>query len=235
MSYAAVARSLPETTFEDLIGTRGIVVVAPHPDDEVLGCGGLLAWASHADVLRHVVFLTSGEKSHPGTTRDIASIRRSEAMVAASSLGLSPSQLSFMGLPDAGLSTLPDEEHRWAIHWLRCLAAERRPCVILVTADTDGHGDHRAAFALVQDAIQGLSGVEMMAYPVWSWLLPGTPASLNGVRVAIHDYRSKKADALRAYASQRGQGALDVDGFTLPEELLRHVDTDTEVLLRTGL
>jgi len=235
MTYARAVQRLPLATLGDVIGHRGIVVIAPHPDDEALGCGGVLAWASRHDVLRHVVYLTHGEQSHPGTTQNLARIRRAEAVVAAASLGLSPEQLSFLGLPDTELPTLNDDSRHWATHWLRCLAAERSPCVFLVTADTDAHGDHRAAFALVREAIRGLPGVELMSYPVWSWLLPDAPPRLDGVRVDISDYRNEKAAALRAYASQRGERSLDVEGFTLPQELLRHAQTDAEILLRIDL
>jgi LmbE family N-acetylglucosaminyl deacetylase len=235
MTYALATRNLSVTSLENVIGERSIVVVAPHPDDETLGCGGLLAWASRQGVLSHVVFLTSGEQSHPGTSHNLANIRRAEAVVASASLGLSPGQLSVLGLPDAGLLTLSDESRHWTTHWLRCLAAERRPCVFLVTAETDAHGDHRAAFALVREAIRGLPDVELLTYPIWSWLLPDAPTLLDGIRVDISAYRNEKTAALRAYASQHGERALGVAGFTLPEELLRHANTDTEVLLRPGV
>lgn len=235
MSYALAAQRLPMASMDELLGARGVVVIAPHPDDEALGCGGLLAWASQRGIVRHVVYLTSGEQSHPGTTQDLAGIRRAEAVVAAASLGLAPAQLRFLGLPDTGLPMLPDDERYRATHWLRRFVAERAPCLCLVTADTDTHGDHRAAFALVREAVRGLPGVELMTYPVWSLLLPDAPQPLDGVRVDVSGHRAEKRAALRAYASQRGERALDVEGFTLPLELLRHVDTDSEILLRPAL
>lgn len=235
MSYAAAMQQLPLAAPADLLGRRGLVVVAPHPDDETLGCGGLLAWASRHRLLRHVVYLTLGEKSHPHTTCNLAAIRRAEAIVAASHLGLLPTQLSFLGLPDAGLLTLSDGARLRAMHWLRALVTERSPCVVAVTTDTDPHGDHRAAFALVRDAIRGMTGVELLTYPVWSWLLPDAPGPVAGLRVDIRDYRTAKDSAIDAYASQRGERVFDVDGFSLPKELLHHVNTDTEVFLRPVL
>lgn len=235
MSYADAMRQLPLGTPETLLAQRSLIVIAPHPDDETLGCGGLLAWAARHDQLRHVVFLTDGEGSHPAATQDIAKIRRGEAIVAAAHLGLTPAQLSFMGLPDAGLLTLGGEQRLWATHWLRCLAAERSPCLIAVTADTDPHGDHRAACALIQESVRGLPGVEVVAYPVWSWLLLDEPSAVCGMRIDIKEHRAVKASAIEAYASQQGRLALDVDGFKIPEELLRHVHSDTEVFLRLSV
>lgn len=232
MTYAHAAHRLPMASLETLVGSRAIVVIAPHPDDETLGCGGLLAWAVGCGVSCDVVYLTSGEQSHPGTSCDLSGIRRAEATAAAGELGLMPNQLHFLGLPDAGLPDLIDDARRHAMQRLQELAAQRRPALFLVTADTDTHGDHRAAFALVREAVRDAAGVELMTYPVWSWLLEAAPAPLQGVRVDIGQYRAKKSAALRAYESQRGTRLLDVGGFTLPNELLRHAVTDTEVFLR---
>lgn len=232
MNYSLAAQQLPVTPIEDLFGDCGLVVIAPHPDDETLGCGGILAWAARRDVLRHVVFLTNGEQSHPGASQDVTSIRRHEAITASAHLGLAPTQLSFLGLPDSGLLALAADARQWTVHWLRCLAAERPPCVFLVTAPTDAHGDHRAAFSLARDATRDVKGLRLMTYPVWSWLLAEVPAPLNGVRIDIGEYRGAKTRALRAYASQQGRGLLDASGFTLPQELLSHVNNDTEVLLQ---
>jgi LmbE family N-acetylglucosaminyl deacetylase len=235
MTYAQAMQRLPLMTPETLLAERGLIVIAPHPDDEALGCGGLLAWAARHDLLRHVVFLTNGERSHPETKHDLASIRRAEAVLAAAHLGLTPAHLSFMGLPDSGLLTLGGETRLWATHWLRSIAAERSPCLIVVTADTDPHCDHRAACALVQEATRGLPGVEIMTYPIWSWLLVDEPEAVSGMRIDIKKHRSNKASAIEAYASQHGRLALDVGGFKIPEELLRHVNSDTEVFLRPQL
>lgn len=235
MSYAEAMQALPFMAPEQLLRERGLIVIAPHPDDETLGCGGLLAWASQSDVLRHVVFLTNGEHSHPETMHDLGAIRRLEATVAAAHLGLTRAHLSFLGLPDGGLLSLGEEERLCATQWLRCLAVQRSPCLIAVTAATDAHCDHQGANALITEAAGGLPGVQIMSYPVWSWLLPEQPQSVCGVRVDITEQRQRKASAIEAYTSQLGSLALDVEGFKLPKELLRHVQSDTEVFLCPAL
>lgn len=235
MTYAQAMQQLPLVTPEALLADRGLIVIAPHPDDEALGCGGLLAWASQCDLLRHVVFLTSGEHSHPGTTHDLAAIRRAEATIAATYLGMTATHLSFMGLPDGGLLSLENEERLFTTRWLRALAKQRSPCLVLVTANTDLHCDHQAAHELAAEATRGLEGVEIMTYPVWSWLLPDAPKDLRGARIDITEHRSDKASAIEAHASQWGLQALDVEGFQLPKELLRHVQSDIEVFLCPAL
>lgn len=51
------------------VGTRRLVIVAPHPDDETLGCGLLIAAAVRAGVRVAVIALTDGQASHPGSRR----------------------------------------------------------------------------------------------------------------------------------------------------------------------
>lgn len=235
MTFAEAAEQLPMVAPALLFADRGFVVVAPHPDDETLGCGGMLAWAAGQGALVHVVFLTDGEHSHPEAKVDLRRIRRGEALLAATRLGLLPQNIRFLGLPDAGLQTLDDSDSAWATQWLRALMAERSPCLVAITAYSDPHGDHQAGYLMVMDAARDLDGVEVMAYPVWSWLLQDDPSPLDGVRVDIQWQAAAKRAALDAYASQRGRLPLDVSGFVLPDELLRHAHADTEVLLRGTL
>jgi LmbE family N-acetylglucosaminyl deacetylase len=234
-SFADATEQLPLLAPAALLRGRGLVVIAPHPDDESLGCGGLLAWASQHDVPVQVIFLTDGEQSHPGACCDVGSIRRGEALCACARLGITLCQIHFLGLPDAGLDTLTSHERHRATQSLRQLIAAHGPSLVVTTAETDPHCDHRAAFQLVKAVAASLPGHEFMAFPVWSWLSPDAPHALKGVRVAVADQLYRKRQAIDAYASQHGRLPLDVDGFTLPPELLSHVHTGIEVFLSAGL
>ena len=80
------------------------MVLAPHPDDESLGCGGMIAAACEAGTPPVVVFITDGAASHPGSRRFDATARRDireqEARRAAAVLGLAEDRLVFLRLPD---------------------------------------------------------------------------------------------------------------------------------------
>jgi LmbE family N-acetylglucosaminyl deacetylase len=162
MTFAEAAGRLPIVAPESLFAERGLVVVAPHPDDETLGCGGMLAWAAEQGCLVHVVFLTDGERSHPDAKVDLRRIRRGEALLAATRLGLLPQNISFLGLPDAGLQMLGELDVAWIRRWVKALLAERSPCLVAITAPSDPHGDHQAGYAMVADAARNLVGVEVM-------------------------------------------------------------------------
>src|ERR1700729_3740365 len=101
-------RDLPVEDPRAVLGAEPLLVLAPHPDDESLGCGGLIA-EHHArghDV--HVMVLTDGTGSHPRSreypaTR-LAALRMQEARRAIVALGLPEDRIDFLGLPDGHVS-----------------------------------------------------------------------------------------------------------------------------------
>ena len=89
-----------------LSGREKIVVLAPHPDDETLGCGGLLARA-FAGAGAHVVCVTDGSASHPASREwppvRLAEMRRGELIEAIEILGGGAADLTWLGHPDSRL------------------------------------------------------------------------------------------------------------------------------------
>lgn len=92
-----------------------VLVLAPHPDDEVLGCGGVIQQAVATGLPVHVAFLTYGDfyeqsflmyKNRPVLTargvEGMGEIRHDEAIAADSVLGVPKENLSFFGYPDFG-------------------------------------------------------------------------------------------------------------------------------------
>jgi LmbE family N-acetylglucosaminyl deacetylase len=101
-----------------------ILVLAPHPDDEVLGAGGVLREAVRRGLPARVVFLTSGDSNEwsflayrkrpvilPQSVLAMGVLRRQEALAAAAILGVPAGNLSFLGYPDYGTLTI------WRTHW----------------------------------------------------------------------------------------------------------------------
>ena len=81
-----------------------VVVIAPHPDDEVLGVGGLLALLARKGTAIHIIAVTDGEASHPSSPtvsqRDLAARRVAESEKALALLGLQAASVERLGLPD---------------------------------------------------------------------------------------------------------------------------------------
>lgn len=175
----------PLTSLEELVpaGAR-VVVVAPHPDDEVLGCGGLLsllatrlrATAPGASTLAPfvtVIGVTDGDASHPGSTAwtplYLAAQRRLERLRGLRHLGLR--------VPVHGLA-LPDGRVRF--HEQRVVdvvSRQLRPGdVVITTWRHDGHPDHEAAGRACAQATRA-AGATLLEMPVWTWhwARPGDP------------------------------------------------------------
>ncbi len=126
---------------DDLVA-KSLLVVAPHYDDEVLGCGGLLARCLAEQAVVRVLFLTDGGADHRGEARlAYTARRRQEAGAAATVLGLSGTH--HLGLPDGRLG---DHLHEVG-EVIEGLLLSQRPDHLLITSPLEVSRDHRAAFA----------------------------------------------------------------------------------------
>lgn len=114
-----------------------ILVLAPHPDDEVLGCGGVIQEALRLHLPLKIVFLTYGDNNQwsflvyrkhpvlrPEAVRRMGLIRHDEALAAARMLGVAPEALTFLGYPDYGTLRI------WEAHW-----GDRPPFKSLLTRE----------------------------------------------------------------------------------------------------
>jgi LmbE family N-acetylglucosaminyl deacetylase len=145
---------------------RRVVVVSPHPDDEVFGAGGLIEWALRERVLVEVVAVTDGEASHPSSRSQVVSkladLRASESREALRRLGWNDPVITPLHLPDGKVSEhleeldvalenilLPDD---------LCVAPWRR----------DGHPDHDSVGEVALRASQRV-GACALGYLIWTW------------------------------------------------------------------
>jgi len=100
----AAMRRFEVTPLAGLVGDGGLVVIAPHPDDESLACGGLISAACAAGRRVKVVVVSDGTGSHPRSRvyprMRLRTLREEEARRAVCALGLAPRHLTFLRLPD---------------------------------------------------------------------------------------------------------------------------------------
>src|SRR5580698_6612768 len=94
----------PIGSLPDVLGEGGVLVIAPHPDDESLACGGLIAEACATDRPASVIVVSDGTGSHPRSRlyprARLRGLREAESRQAVSALGLPPRSLEFLRLPD---------------------------------------------------------------------------------------------------------------------------------------
>lgn len=210
-------------------GSR-IVVVAPHPDDEVLGCGGTLALLARASREVLVLGLTDGEACYPGSSRwppgPLAIRRREERLEGLRRLGVESEPLSFF-IPDGDVSAVEDELSD------RIHDVLRPSDVVLTTWRRDGHPDHEAAGRAAVRASRDF-GCRCWEMPIWMWhwARPDDPRvpwpELR--RLALDEAAvERKSRAVTAHASQLRPIAEDGLAPVLPEwalaRLLRSFET----------
>jgi LmbE family N-acetylglucosaminyl deacetylase len=169
-----------------------ILVIAPHPDDEAIGCGGTIANHVASDQRVDAVFLTSGELALQHMAReDACRLREQEAETAAAVLGIA--ELSFLRLRDWYVGSASEGPAAIAK-----VIERHAPETIYVPHSGDWHPDHRAAWKLASEAARsaGLSQGALLAYEVW------TPLSDYNVVEDVGEVFARKLDAIRCYASQ---------------------------------
>lgn len=206
------------------------LVIAPHPDDETLGCGATIARARTAGIPVHVVVVTDGS-GHPKAVADkasLAAVRRRETLHACGVLGVPASHVEFFDIPD-GLATahVSDVADR-----LREVIGRLNPARIFSPFGLDNHADHRAVAAVVHDLVrQAAVTAELYQYPIWFWfprfllsaLLRGEFLRIR--RVSTSGFLDLKRRALASHASQAG--AFDpTDAILTPEFLRRFLRPD---------
>jgi LmbE family N-acetylglucosaminyl deacetylase len=169
-----------------------VLVIAPHPDDEVLGCGGTLCRQVEAGDRVEVVFLTSGELGLKQLPREEAwRIREAEAGKAARILRLA--RLHFLRGPD----WMIQEQSGAIAKALRPILKEVVPELIYLPHPEEAHPDHKAAWPILRAALRdGPAPRAIRAYEVW------TPLTKYDQMEDITPWMQRKLRALRAHRSQ---------------------------------
>ncbi|WP_134682277.1 PIG-L deacetylase family protein [Paracoccus ravus] len=187
----------------DLPEGQRLCVIAPHPDDESIGCGGLLRLWTLAGRSAEVLFLTDGalgsrasrDRNLPAemraaAQRDTAARRRGEARVALELLGASA---QWLGGRDGNLAADAARlTESLAAHW-----RSHPPDLLAAPFPADRHGDHAAAARIVADAAGRAlrADLVMLGYEVWS------PVPANAV-LDVTPVAETKWQAIAAHESQ---------------------------------
>lgn len=238
-AFFAGAAALPLAPLERIIGGRGVVVVAPHPDDETLGCGGLIALAHARGRPVKIIILTDGCGSHPNSRTHpphrLRALREQETWSAVAALGLDATAVSFLRLPDRALQSEGAEADR-AARDIVAAVEKIRASAILTTWRHDPHCDHQAAWRITRIARQSLTDdAALIAYPIWGPTLPAQtqlPAKPRGWRLPIDGVLPRKERAIRAHRSQISRLVEnDPPALVLTEETLNRFREPYEIYL----
>jgi LmbE family N-acetylglucosaminyl deacetylase len=215
------------------------LAVVPHPDDETLGCGGLLALLAANGLPVRVVLVSDGALSHPGSLEypapRLRALRSRELVDALCALGLGAQHLVSMGLPDGAVPALGEPGFDVSVTRLERLVATFRPQTVLLPWRRDPHPDHRAAHALGTAACNTAApGARRLEYPVWAAQrgeAADHPLAQEAAawQIDISSVTARKQRALAAHRSQLGLVVRDdPQGFKLPPEMVARCATPNE-------
>jgi LmbE family N-acetylglucosaminyl deacetylase len=186
---------------------QSILILAAHPDDEVLGCGGTIAKLADQGAIVHVAFLADGVFSRVGDVvaqQEEVHVRRAAANKACSILRVK--SVSFGEFPDNRMDTVALLDITKA---LEGLIAEYKPEVVFTHHAGDVNIDHRRMHEAVITACRPQCGhpvKTLLCFEVPSsteWQLPGSaPVFAPNWFVNISDTLERKLAALDAYAAE---------------------------------
>lgn len=156
-------------TIKGALSAKAAMVIAPHPDDETLACGGTIACLREAGVRVRIVIVTDGGAAGACgllAPKEVTKIRQAEAQKAIRFLGVPETDIVFLSYPDGRAAEQIDriEKDLAAQIWL-CA-----PDILFAPYRIDGHADHRAVARAVESLKEnGKITARILWYPVWFW------------------------------------------------------------------
>lgn len=224
--------------FRDL-SNHPAVVIAPHPDDETFGTGGMIAMKRQSGVPVHVIFLTEGSASHANCCTiapdKIGHIRHEQSVEAGAFLGLQPDSLLWLGVRDGEIPGEDADGFEDAVIIISEKFDKIAPLEIYCPHPFDGLPDHEAASTIVRHAVLRANySFEIIYYTIWAWY--NTPSPMNhsfdcnkGWALDINSVLDRKAAALSCYLDSSPAPCGWPYCGRLPAALLNSVRCPTEI------
>lgn len=219
-----------------VMGFGRTIIVAPHADDESLGCGGVIALLRKFNLPVHILLLTDGTLSHPNSTEypsdKLRDLREEEIIEAAKCLDVTPENLIFCRYKDRQLPDQDSEDFESAVKNISKIFEILKPQSVFVPWRRDPHPDHRSAYNLIKKANE--NAAKLYEYPIWLKELGesgDTPTSeeVMPFRLDISSVLNQKIEAISAHKSQITDLINDdPNGFRISEEMLNDFNVPYE-------
>ncbi|MFW7266455.1 PIG-L deacetylase family protein [Gluconacetobacter sp. Hr-1-5] len=229
-------RHAPTIEITALTGPGNLLVLAPHPDDESLGCGAAIAAASRVGREVLVVALTDGRLSHPHSRLfppdRLIALRQAELAEAVSILTQGTGETFMLGFPDQGAPESPAD--RAAVrNRLLHLIDTHNVSALWTTWEKDPHPDHRSAAAIARAVAQARPDLTLWRYPVWGRFVEDAPQADDILhRFDSTPFQPEKRAAIDAHRSQMtALIADDPDGFVMDPRARRHFLENPELFV----
>jgi LmbE family N-acetylglucosaminyl deacetylase len=226
-----------EDSLEPLEALGRVAIFAPHPDDESLGCGGLIARLAALGNPPLVLVVSDGTGSHPNSrsfpAERLRALREEETRAAVAALGL-PFPPHFLRLRDTAVPHPHNPDFAEAVERVASALPPEGVDTIAVSFRDDPHCDHQAAFALATAVIASTDRpVRLLEYVIWNdEAAKATPPGFRPRRLDIAGVLNAKLRAIACHRSQTSDLISDdPDGFRLEPAMLRRFERPWETYL----
>jgi LmbE family N-acetylglucosaminyl deacetylase len=232
-------KTAPVANLIDLTQGKPIIIIAPHSDDETLGCGGLIALCAKANINVTVVVMTDGVGSHPNSTKYGLEARRDlrelEVRTALDELGAHNANIIYFRKQDGYLKS-DDEDSKRILSVMEQLIDKSGCGSVFVTWGADPHPDHLASYEIMVKLSYSYPELLFFAYPIWALTLRENKRILfsheKAVRLEIRQVRNIKRKAIQCFKTQVS-GLIDDDpeGFQLTDKHIELFCSDFEIFI----
>lgn len=216
-----------------------ILLLAPHQDDETLGCGGLIQRCCRRKADVRVVFLTDGSVSHPNSSshapKERCTVRCLEAKDALATLGVEHEKIFFLNALDSALPNRGEEGYSYYLAKVNALAAQQDSDLIICPCLADPHRDHQATWSIASD-VASKRNITIWEYPIWIYELATEQARRLQEQKPHYclqlspGEQLRKIRALNCHRSQLDPLVFnDPDGFLLTPQMINHFSNRKEI------
>lgn len=219
-----------------LVLRRRILIIAPHPDDEVLGCGALI----HAAISRNrdvkVVLMTGGERLATNkklTKEELIAKRRNLTKKANATLGLTPPNITFLDYKDGGISPEDTTQTERLIN----LINDFKPQQVFVSSYYDTFADHIQCKQVLETIRHNHHiAFDLYEYLVWFWFffkVRQLPRLLMREVYALPIPHEAKQEAVHIYTEELDETGTRISG-ELPTEMIEALLSKNEFYLKVN-
>lgn len=250
-----IVRSLAQPCKAEVTGST--LIIAPHPDDEVFGCGGQIAQFRDAGLPVDVLYLTSGETSHDNCCRmdqeKLAHSRHNQALESARGLGVHETYLHWFSLRDGAIPGKGSPGFGTAVDRLAEIIRTNAANQLYCPHPLDCWPDHEAAAEISMEAVRATGlPITVRFYLVWGWysmpfrrigrlwkwndrVMGSAPKRLNTFRYDIGAVLPKKLAAIESYVRPHPPGCPNPYVGALPEGFLDPFKKPYEIFFDAGI
>lgn len=144
-----------------------VLIISPHPDDEVFGCANLIYYLTSHNKHIQIIYLSQGEASleNKSDNKEVILVRKALTVEAMSKLGLAEDRLHYLKFPDGKFKNTSNEQ----IEQCRNLIQNINPDYIFIPHPFEYSPDHMAATEIIENILITKKNIQVYYYCVWVW------------------------------------------------------------------